>query len=80
MTLDYEGFIKSYDLLYTFIIMIYCLFGTQLAKYVCSTNRKMFLCNLVIFAKTPQPFSVNTEKLEYTFELTHIFFFVFVYS
>lgn len=50
MTLDYERFIKSYYRLYTFIIMIYCLFGTQLAKYVCSTNRKMFLCN---FCKDP---------------------------
>lgn len=66
MALDYEDFIKS-D--YVFIIMIYCLFGTQLAKYVCRLSRKMFLCNFVFFAKNLQPSSVNTEKLKYTFEL-----------
>lgn len=40
MTLDYEGFIESYYLCFTFIIIVYCLFGTQLETYVCSTSRK----------------------------------------
>lgn len=57
MTLDYEGFVKSFW--YTFIIMIYCLFGTQLAKYACSTSRKMFVCNFVFFARILQQVKID---------------------
>lgn len=52
-----------------FIIMIYCLFGTQLAEYARSLSRKMFLGYFVFFAKTLQPSSVNTGTLKCTFKV-----------
>lgn len=51
MILDYGGFIKSCYLLVYICNHIYCLFGTQLAEYVCST--KCF-SNFVFFENTMQ--------------------------
>lgn len=49
--------------------MMYCLFGTHFARYVCSTNRKMLLSYFVFFVKTLQLSPVNSEKFKQTFEL-----------